>query len=80
MYFRQSVSKLAWHVQEAMASAAKGELEDAAGIHPVDVAEKKKAKKKKRADAESAAAPAGALYWARHAELSFHVTARCCVG
>lgn len=44
-----------------MASAVKGELEDAAGIHPADVAEKKKAKKKKRADAESAAAPAGAL-------------------
>ncbi len=80
MFSWQNVMKSAWHVQEAMASAVKGQLEDAAGIHPADVAEKKKAKKKKRADTESAAAPAGALCWARDAELSFHVTARCCVG
>ncbi|KAK9821924.1 hypothetical protein WJX81_000765 [Elliptochloris bilobata] len=45
-------------MQEAILAAAKGEMEEAAGITPADAAEKKKKKKKKR-EAEAAAAGEG---------------------
>ncbi len=40
--------------QEAMLAVAKGELQEAAGITPADVAEKKAKRAKKRAAAEAA--------------------------
>ena len=43
-------------VQEAILAAAKGEVEEAAGITPADAAEKKRKKKAKRQAAETEAA------------------------